>query len=235
MPLRVKEVCLTLPREDGAVAALCSVSRQKPSQVLQGPGWEGSGSEGDSFQGGHSSFCLLREQGTVMSLTETATRGGCEDQGVKERSRGPLDSLPCSAYTNIWLPFRDDSEEAQRDGPVSRQLPSFLLPSPMPNLGRAAKFLPGCEHLHTAERRAGTRLVTHPCPGVTKLKFCLYTLKLARFEFTWTLLSQRCSTTRREAQRSLLRLFLILQQPSGEEAPTSPTLPALAEGLIHQA
>lgn len=42
--------------------------------------------------------------------------------------------------------------------------------------------------LHTAaERRAGIKLVTHPRPGVTKLKLCLYTPKLARFKFFWTL------------------------------------------------
>lgn len=115
----------------------------------------------------------------------------------------------------------------------------FSSPLSLPNLGSTVKFLPtafpGHEPLHTAERRAGTRLVTHPCPSITKLKFCLYILKLARFKFTWTLPFQLCSTTCGEAQRSLLRIFLILQQPSGDETQASPTLPALAEGLIHQA
>jgi len=53
-------------------------------------------------------------------------------------------------------------------------------PLPLPNLGSSVKLLPitlpGCEHLHAEKRKAGTRLVTHPCPGVTKLKFCLYIL-----------------------------------------------------------
>lgn len=133
MPLRVQEVCLALPRDDGAVTALCSASslRQQPPWVLQGLGREEPGSEGDFFHGGCSSFCLLREQGTVTSSTETATRRGCKDQGAEERSRGPLGPIACSAYVNIWLPFRDEREEAQRDRTVSSQLPSFLLPSPI--------------------------------------------------------------------------------------------------------
>lgn len=127
----------------------------------------------------------------------------CKDQGVQERSRGPLGSVACLAHMNIWLPFRDERKEAQGHRTVSGQLPHFSSPLPLPSICSTVKFLPmafpGHEPLHRAERRAGTRLVTHPCPRVTKLKFCLYIHKLARFKFTWMLPSQLCTTTCGEA------------------------------------
>lgn len=48
-------------------------------------------------------------------------------------------------------------------------------------------------------------------------------------------LNSVCSTTWLRSQRSLPCILLFLQQFSGGETQTSPTLPALAEGLIRQA
>lgn len=113
----------------------------------------------------------------------TAARGGSRDHGVQERSRAPLGSIACSADVNIWLPFRDEREEAQRDRTVSSKFPSCLLPSPTVQPGQCCQIPHhGTSRPRTsaaAERRAGTRLVTHPCPRVTKPEFCPSTPKLA--------------------------------------------------------
>lgn len=94
---------------------------------------------------------------------------------MQERSGAPLGSVTCSAGVNVWLPFSAEREEAQRDRTVSSKSPSRLLLSRTAQPWQCCRIPPhGTSRPRTsaaAERRVGTRLATHPCPGVTELEF----------------------------------------------------------------
>lgn len=172
--------------------------------------------------------------GAATSLAETAIRGGCKDQGMEERSRGPVGSIACSAYKKIWPPFRARREEAQRDRTVPSQF-VFSSPLPLPKLGSALKFLlpmalPGCETPHRSREKSRHQASDTSLPQSNQAETLPLHTQISKIQVLLDTGSLPKPAVQREWR---LCIFLILHQPSGAEA--SPTLPAPAEGLIHQA
>lgn len=169
--------------------------------------------------------------GAATSLTESAARGGCKDPGVEERRRGHLVLLP-APLTSTFGPL--SGLEGKRHREIGQFQANFfsLLLFYCPTLAAQLNSSPWhfqAVKIHTAaERRAGIKLVTHPHLRVTKLKLCLHTPKLARFKSIWTL---PAIPSLQFKERGGCACFL--SHPSGAEA--CPTLPAPAQGLIHQA
>lgn len=152
---------------------------------------------------------------------------------MEERSRGPLGFIACSAYKNIWPLFRTRREEAQRDRTVPSQF-FFSSSLPLPNLGSAVKLLPmaspGCETPHCSREKSRHQASDTSSPQSNPAETLPLHTQISQIQVHLDTASHP-----KPAVQGMwgLWIFLILQQPSGAEA--SPTLPAPAEGLIHQA
>lgn len=188
VPLRMRGVCLTPPREHRAVPA--PLFSQEPVTAASlgsvRPRAGGAGVWRWHLVAIPSSTC----SGAATSLGETQPGQAARIQGWR-REAGVLSASLPAQLTRTFGPF--SGLEGKRHRETGQfQANFFSLPlSHCPTLAALLNCSPWhlqAVKLHTAaERRAGIKLVTHLHPRVTQLKLCLYTPKLARSKFIWTL------------------------------------------------